>query len=119
MDERTQLIVGTVLAVLAIVGRWLLFRKAGRPGWLSIIPILNFYMEYSICWRGWKFLLQALLFGVAGYCYSLGQTEPVMLGVSGAAILWAVIIHWRESMKLASSFGKGFSTVCSCSSSGS
>ena len=32
---------GLIMAILAIVGAWKLFAKAGVPGWLSIIPIVN------------------------------------------------------------------------------
>ena len=109
MDEqKIQLIVTTVWAVLLVVAKWLLFRKAGRPGWLSIIPVVNIFTEFSICWTGWKCFLQIVLFGVGIYCGSVGQEDPIMLGIAAVAILWAVIIHWRESMKLAASFGKGF-----------
>ena len=34
-----------------IIGRWCLLRKAGKPGWHSLIPFLSTYKEYSI----WKF----------------------------------------------------------------
>lgn len=34
-------IFGTIMAVLAIVGAWKLFSKAGVPGWISLIPIVN------------------------------------------------------------------------------
>ena len=40
-----NLLVGAALAVIAVIllviGRWRLFRKAGKPGWHSIIPILS------------------------------------------------------------------------------
>ena len=107
MDERTSLIISTVWAVLAIVGRWLLFRKAGKPGWHSLIPILNAWDEYDMCWKGGKIFLAALLAVVAGYCAEAGQDNPVMMGIAGAAALWLLIIHWRQSMKLARAFGKG------------
>ena len=35
--------------VLGIIGDWMLFRKAGRPGILSLIPGVNLLVEYSIC----------------------------------------------------------------------
>ena len=110
MDEKTTLIISTAWAVLAVVGRWLLFRKAGKPGWHSIIPILNLYDEYAMCWKGGKIFLLALLGAVAGYCATAGQENPVLMAVAGVAALWILIIHWRQSMKLAASFGKGGGT---------
>ena len=32
MDKNTSLIITTAWAVLTIIGRWLLLRKAGKPG---------------------------------------------------------------------------------------
>lgn len=107
MNENVSLMLGTAWAVLAIVGRWLLFRKAGKPGWHSIIPILNAYDEFDICWKGGKIFLAALLAAVAGGFGAAGQDNPVWLAVSAVALLWLIIIYWKESMKLARAFGKG------------
>lgn len=98
------------MAVLAVVGRWLLFRKAGKPGWHSIIPILNAYDEYDVCWKGGKVFLAALLVGVAAGCVTAGQDNPVLMGVAAVAVIWVITIHWKQSMKLAASFGKGGGT---------
>ena len=42
-------IVPALWLLLGIIGSWLLFRKAGRPGILSLIPGVNLIVEYSIC----------------------------------------------------------------------
>ena len=34
-------LIGIVLAVLEIAALWMVFSKAGRPGWAAIIPIYN------------------------------------------------------------------------------
>ena len=39
-------IIALILCVIAIVGMWKTFVKAGVPGWHSLIPILN---VYDIC----------------------------------------------------------------------
>ena len=39
-------IISLVLLVIAVVGAWKVFVKAGIPGWHSLIPILN---TYDIC----------------------------------------------------------------------
>ena len=89
--------------IFSIVGSWLLFRKAGRLGILSLIPGVNLVVEYSICWS-WLFgLIFLLLAGGANYFAGAEQTMP-----AGAAGIIAVILHWIESQKLARSFGKGF-----------
>ena len=89
--------------IFSIVGSWLLFRKAGRLGILSLIPGVNLMVEYSICWS-WIFgLIFFLLLGGANYFAGAEQTMP-----AGAAGIIVVILHWIESQKLARSFGKGF-----------
>ncbi len=106
MDEMS-IVISTAWAVLTVVARWLLFRKAGRPGWHSIVPILNAYDEYAICWRGGKVFLLALLVGAATVFGMVGQDNPVFFIGAAVAILWIFIIHWKQSMKLAAAFGKG------------
>ncbi|MBQ7638830.1 MAG: hypothetical protein IJS90_08015 [Clostridia bacterium] len=49
--------VSIVLAILSIAGMWLLFRKAGKGGWRSLIPVLNIYTLVQIADRGWKVIL--------------------------------------------------------------
>ena len=39
-------IIALILCVIAIVGMWKTFVKAGVPGWHSLIPILNVYDMY-------------------------------------------------------------------------
>jgi Family of unknown function (DUF5684) len=46
------------LVVLALVGAWKTFAKAGQPGWGVIIPFYNLYLLCKIAGRpGWWFLL--------------------------------------------------------------
>ncbi len=106
MDE-LHVMAGAAWLVLSVIGRWLLFRKAGRCGLLSLIPVVNVFVEYNICWSGGKALLSALLAGVAGGCVAAGQDNPVLMGVAAAAVFLVLLIHWKESMKLAASYGKG------------
>ena len=106
MDDRIAVISFIGLAVwliLGIVGDWMLFRKAGRPGILSLIPGVNMLVEYSICWSGLIGLIFFFLVGGSSYFYGAEQTLP-----AGAAGLIAGIVHWIESQKLARCFGKGF-----------
>ena len=53
-----SLIISLVMVVITIVAYWKLFTKAGKPGWHSIIPFLNFYDLFEIAgMNGWFFLL--------------------------------------------------------------
>ena len=40
--------VSLTLAVLSVVGMWLLFRKAHKAGWRSLVPVLNIYTLVQI-----------------------------------------------------------------------
>ena len=55
------------IAVLAVVAMWVLFQKAGREGWKSIIPFYNAWVEFDIVYgAGWKmFLLLVPLLNIA------------------------------------------------------
>ena len=37
-------IVSLIISIVAIVAMWKLFKKAGKPGWASLIPIYNTYI---------------------------------------------------------------------------
>jgi len=36
------------LTILQIIATWLIYKKAGQPGWASIIPFYNFYVLLKI-----------------------------------------------------------------------
>jgi len=104
------LLVGAALAVilviLLVIGRWCLFRKAGKPGWHSIIPILSTYQEYAIGWKGWVGFLSLLCGAGASAIYRLlGQTNASFLLVF-ACVLASFVLHVVESFRLAKAFGK-------------
>ena len=86
-----------------IIGRWCLLRKAGKPGWYSLIPFLSTYKEYSICWNGWLGLLAELC--------TLAFFASGALGLEGvvryALPLVGFLISIPESLKLTKAFGKG------------
>lgn len=55
-------LIGTlVLAVLSVIGLWLTFRKAGRPGWAAIVPFYNLYTLCKVAGRpGWWLILMLI-----------------------------------------------------------
>ncbi|GMU83843.1 MAG: hypothetical protein AMXMBFR47_37130 [Planctomycetota bacterium] len=72
-----------VLVVLVIASFWGVFAKAGQPGWLSLIPIVNIYILCKIAGRpGWWLILMLI----------------PLVNLIVAAVL---------SIDLAKSFGKG------------
>lgn len=73
----------TVAAVLSVVAMWLIFKKAHKAGWRSLIPLLNVYTLVQIA------------DGVGLKCILL------FIPVIGA------IYHVILNLKLARRFGKG------------
>ena len=51
-------IISLVLCVFVLVCMWIVFRKAGKPGWAAIVPFYNLYVLFEITWgSGIRFLL--------------------------------------------------------------
>lgn len=81
-------VVSTVCAVLSIIGMWLLFKKAHKAGWRSLVPILNIYTLVQI---GDTTGLKALLFLIPAvnviyyvlFCFRLARSfgKGLLFGV--------------------------------------
>ena len=97
--------------LLLVIARWALFRKAGKPGWHRLIPVLNVCQEYSLCWSGLAGLLAlacpAAYLGI-NVLINAGMlpSGAVMTAVKAALAALFVILRIAESMKLAKVFGK-------------
>ncbi len=77
------LVCSLILAIIAILGFWRTFVKAGQPGWGALIPIYNVYLMLKIAGRpGWWLILLLI---------------PLV-----NVIVWAVVC-----LDIAASFGKG------------
>ncbi len=85
----TFMLVWLAVVVVSIIGMWKVFEKAGKPGWVSIIPVYNYWVLAEIAGKpGWW----ALVFLLAWI--------PVLGPI--AALVVAVLI----SIELAKAFGK-------------
>ena len=89
-------------SVLTLIGRWRIFRKAGKKGWHSLIPFLNVFQEYSVCWKGWIGLL-AEVCSKGAFAFSMAGLPVVYYVLLGAGFLIGI----PEGLKLANAFGKG------------
>ena len=107
MDEQMiAAIASLVYYVLQVIGDWMLFKKAGKKGWHSIIPILNVYDEYDICWKGSRGILFLILTGILNVGLAV-QEQPFLIAALIAAVS-ALLLEIKQSFKLARSFGHGF-----------
>ena len=99
-------IISLVLLVIAVVGAWKVFVKAGIPGWQSLIPFLSTMKEYDLCWDGHIGLVARLLGVAAVILRMIGYS-----GILSSVLLFAeFLIGVPQSMKLAKVFGKGKGT---------
>lgn len=77
-----------LISAATIAAMWMIFEKAGEPGWAAIVPFYNLYTLFKITWgSGWMFLL--LLIPLANFVI--------------------LIITW---VKLSKAFGKGGGWAC-------
>lgn len=76
-------IISLVLCVFVLVCMWIVFRKAGKPGWAAIVPFYNLYVLFDITWgSGMRFLLMLI---------------PI----------YNIILSIQTQIRLAKAFGKG------------
>ena len=95
-----------VIFAVRVIGRWLLFRKAGIPGWQSLIPFFSTMKEYDLCWDG-RIGLAARLLGAAAVTLRMFGHGGIL---ASALLLAEFLIGVPQSMKLAKVFGKGKGT---------
>jgi len=107
MDEMALgLGVAGAWTVLRVIGDWMIFRKAGKPGWHSIIPVLHMYDEYDICWKGSRGILASLLLFVIYLLRDPSSESAEMILIPGIAALIYLVLEFKESRRLSWSFGK-------------
>ncbi len=93
----TYLVLIIAIWLVIIIGKWRVFKKANKPGWASIVPFYNDYVEYLLFWgNGWLFVVPILL----------GILSPIPI-IGQIAWLLIVLIKCIHRYKQAESFGQG------------
>lgn len=54
-------LIWVVLMALILASFWVVFTKAGKPGWAALVPIYNLWVMLEIVGRPWWFLLLMLI----------------------------------------------------------
>ena len=108
------LLITGIFYVLRVIAYWKIFTKAGKPGWHSIIPLLNQWDEIDLAWdrhMAWIYIVLSIAVSVFSSIYSTYQeagTAPMALNIAllcfGCAL---TIISVFQCYKLAKAFGKG------------
>ncbi len=78
------------LIIFTIVANWKMFKKAGKPGWASIIPVYNTIILFEIIGYKWYYI----------FLYFLGMIPFV-------GYIALTIFTISLNIKLAKSFGLG------------
>lgn len=98
-------IVYLAVIILAIAGFWMMFEKAGRPGWAAIIPFYNVYVMCKIAGRpGWWLILFiipivgfviAIIVGI-DIAKSFGRGAGFGVGLALLSFIFAPILGFGE-----------------------
>lgn len=94
--------------VLTIIGNWMMFKKAGKPGWHSIVPFLNAYDEFSLCWKGvYGIIFMAGIIGINLITQFVNPGSTVFSIIILVTAIILFVLHVKQSFRLAKAFGMG------------
>ena len=99
------LIIALVWYILQVIGYWKVFTKAGEPGWKSIIPFYNKYIQYRLTWKTGMFWIAVALAFAGGLLAN--YTEGVLQWLGMIVAVAGVVIEVIGLSKLSKSFGHG------------
>ncbi|MBQ6504867.1 MAG: hypothetical protein IJI57_13245 [Flexilinea sp.] len=110
------IVFGIAWYILQVIAYWKIFTKAGKPGWHSIIPILNEWDRTDLSWSStWAWvmiacvLLGSVLSSLGTTVNADGETVTTFVGTLGSVMsLAGAVIALISEYKLAKAFGKGF-----------
>ena len=110
------IVFGIAWYILQVIAYWKIFTKAGKPGWHSIIPILNEWDRTDLSWSStWAWvmiacvLLGSVLSSLGTTVNADGGTVVTFVGTLGSVMsLAGAVIALISEYKLAKAFGKGF-----------
>ncbi len=109
------ILIGIVWYVLQVIAYWKIFTKAGKPGWHSIIPVLNTWDEVDLSWNrtmAWVFLALTVVTSLLGNNLPQSGEESTgltFLGIVGIVCgIATLIIALINEYKLSKAFGHGF-----------
>ncbi len=99
--------VSLIYYILVVVADWMMFKKAGEPGFKSLIPIYNLYILCRFSWEGckfWSIVLWSVLISV-GNMFSENLIGAMLVSIGGIML---TIDSLRLNYYIAKSFGHGF-----------
>ena len=103
------LVCSLIWLIFQIIAMWKIFNKADKPGWHSIIPILNIYDLFDICWKGVYGILMLIFAVLSSLASNYYQQDPssMLMAVMSISSIAVVVISIIGLHKLSKSFGHG------------
>jgi uncharacterized membrane protein (GlpM family) len=111
--------ISLIISIITIVGQWQVFKKAGKPGWVSIIPFYNRWSLYEIMGLNPLFslfnIIGSIIVAVGNSINFFGQAiDDVFVVFIGVIIclvsivfnIIAIVFNIKGSLQLAKYFGK-------------
>ncbi|MDD4372167.1 MAG: DUF5684 domain-containing protein [Anaerostipes sp.] len=98
-------IVAIIIWVLEVIAGWKIFKKAGEPGWKSIIPIYSSYISYKIAWNSMMFWVTFAI-GIVYNLLAKGESGFMTIA-AGVIMIVNIVIYCMYNGKMAKAFGKG------------
>ena len=117
----TMVAMFAVVLVLLIIACWKIFKKAGIPGWKSLIPIYNVYLVFKLSgikqWFWYSIIISFVLSLVASLAGGVKMSDEgiilfdqmTMVAIISywASLVFAIVLDIFASYKLAKAFKKG------------
>lgn len=80
-----------VLSIIEIIGKWKLFKKAGKPGWASIIPYYNNWVLVEISGCKWWFFLIIIGSSLISLNFDYHINETTSIGFNLYNLLGSIV----------------------------
>ena len=100
------LIIELVLVIIAIIGLWKLFTKAGKPGWASIVPVYNTIVMIDIAGKPLWWIILLFIPGVnlvvyilvlIGIAKNFGRGAGTVLGLFFLPMIFMLILGFGSA----------------------
>lgn len=103
--------IGIVWYILQVIANWKIFNKAGKPGWLSIIPVVNTWNLYDLSWSrtaAWVIVILTCAAGFLNQQPAEGQDPSTFAATLGSIVAIVIFVMTLIHLyKLAKAFGRG------------